>query len=843
MDCEIDEDSGGATAPQGFVELHDRAFALHKLVSGLFAQALEDPVEERVLEFLGNDRCHQPAITRGKTEPFKVPVMTSRDNARTGRANGAGKLLPTDKLNVLRPVLGVDPRVPKEIDHGAGKLLIRLARDPGALRGGKTIAEDDFEIIERHSAPFAIEVGGECAGDARESHRRPTRESGNEKREQSHTEPFEAMPDRFPGRPHRSVIVRQGLLRLIGQPPGRPGFVDLKTINSTLALVVAGASRIVKNVLFVCTGNICRSPMALGLFRRLLGNRKDIEADAAGVHAVRGQPPSIHAVEVLRKHGVDISGFRSQPLTAMLVERATHIFAMTGSHLETIHLLFPESMEKTFLLREFEQPGATCWLDLPDPIGMSREVYQECANCIEKALPSVLAFVEETELALPRQARGSGAAGSNLQVPHQMESEGEDHSMHSSDKSLRRVDPEVTDAIGAEERRQRENIELIASENFTSRAVMEAQGSCLTNKYAEGYPAKRWYGGCENVDVVEQLAIDRAKKIFGAEHVNVQPHSGAQANMAVYFSVLKPGDRILTMNLAHGGHLTHGHPANFSGRLYQVTQYGVSQETEQIDYDALAKLAEEVRPAMITAGASAYPRFFDFARLRQIADSVDALLFIDMAHIAGLVAGGEHPSPVPYAQFVTTTTHKSLRGPRGGIVLCQEKFAKAIDASVFPGVQGGPLMHVIAAKAVCFHEALQPEFRDYQHQVVLNAKALAAGVAKHGFRIVSGGTDNHLMLVDLRPKEINGRDAQNTLDRAGITVNKNAIPFDTYPIFKPGGIRLGTPAVTTRGMKEEEMLEIAELLAEALDHRDEENAIARVRQQVQQLTRKFPLPG
>jgi glycine hydroxymethyltransferase len=585
--------------------------------------------------------------------------------------------------------------------------------------------------------------------------------------------------------------------------------------------------------------------MALGLFRRLLGNRKDIEADAAGVHAVRGQPPSMHATEVLRRRGVDISGFRSQPLTATLVDRATHIFAMTGSHLETIHLLFPQSAEKTFLLREFEEPGSTLWRDLSDPIGMGRDVYEECAESIENALPSVLAFVEETEMALPRHAGGSASARSTMgNMPHQIESESSSGLYGgSSGNALRKVDPEVFQAIAEEEKRQRENIELIASENFTSRAVMEAQGSCLTNKYAEGYPGKRWYGGCENVDVAEQLAIDRALRIFGAEHVNVQPHSGAQANMAVYFSVLKPGDRILTMNLAHGGHLTHGHPANFSGKLYVVSQYGVSEQTEQIDYDALAKQAEEVRPQLITAGASAYPRFIDFPRLRQIADSVDALLFIDMAHIAGLVAAGEHPSPVPHAHFVTTTTHKSLRGPRGGIVLCQEKFAKAIDSSVFPGVQGGPLMHVIAAKAVCFHEALQPAFREYQRQVVLNAKALAAGVAKHGFRIVSGGTDNHLMLVDLRPKEVNGKDAQNVLDRAGITVNKNAIPFDTYPIFKPGGIRLGTPAVTTRGMKEQEMLEIADLLAEALANREDERAIGNVRQQVLQLTRRFPLPG
>ncbi len=371
---------------------------------------------------------------------------------------------------------------------------------------------------------------------------------------------------------------------------------------------------------------------------------------------------------------------------------------------------------------------------------------------------------------------------------------------------------------------------------------MEAQGSVLTNRYAEGYPRKRWYGGCENVDVAEQLAIDRAKRLFGAGHVNVQPHSGAQANMAVYFAAIKPGDKILTMNLAHGGHLTHGHPANFSGKFYQVTHYGVDQKTEQIDYDALQKQAEEVRPVMITAGASAYPRIIDFPRLRQIADSVGAILFIDMAHIAGLVAGGQHPGPIPHAQFVTTTTHKSLRGPRGGIVLCEEKFAKQIDSTLFPGVQGGPLMHVIAAKAVCFHEALRPQFREYQRQVVTNAKALAAGLAKHGYRIVSGGTDNHLMLVDLRPKEINGKEAQEVLDRAGITVNKNAIPFDTYPIFKPGGIRVGTPAVTTRGMKEEEMLEVADLIAEALSNRNDTDALGRVRGKVLELTRRFPIP-
>jgi glycine hydroxymethyltransferase len=582
--------------------------------------------------------------------------------------------------------------------------------------------------------------------------------------------------------------------------------------------------------------------MAEGLFRRLLGNRKDIEVASAGVNAVRGQPPSLHAVAALQAEGVDISALRSQPLTTALIDRATHIFAMTGAHLETIHMLFPNGMEKSFLLREFEEPGTTVWRDVPDPIGMSRDIYLVCADTIKNALPSVLAFVEQGELVIPGSARLGGGSFYSMEDRPANVSTGSPGILSTSG-SLRKTDPEIYDAIAAEEKRQRENIELIASENFTSRAVMEAQGSCLTNKYAEGYPGKRWYGGCENVDVVEQLAIERAKRLFGAEHVNVQPHSGSQANMAVYFAAIKPGDKILTMNLAHGGHLTHGHPANFSGKFYQVTQYGVDEKTEQIDYDALQKQADEVRPAMITAGASAYPRTIDFPRLRQIADSVNAILFVDMAHIAGLVAGGQHPTPIPHAQFVTTTTHKSLRGPRGGIVMCEQRFAKDIDSMTFPGIQGGPLMHVIAAKAVCFHEALQPQFRDYQRQVVINARALAAGMSKHGYRIVSGGTDNHLMLVDLRPKEINGRQAQEVLDRAGITVNKNAIPFDTYPIFKPGGIRIGTPAVTTRGMKEEEMLEIADLINEALIGRDDPSALDRVRGKVRDLTRNFPLPS
>jgi len=409
--------------------------------------------------------------------------------------------------------------------------------------------------------------------------------------------------------------------------------------------------------------------------------------------------------------------------------------------------------------------------------------------------------------------------------------------------SLAEVDQEIFAAIEAEKTRQFENIELIASENFTSRAVMEAQGSCLTNKYAEGYPKRRWYGGCENVDVVEQLAIDRAKKLFGGDHVNVQPHSGSQANMAVYFSVLQVGDRILTMDLSHGGHLTHGNRANFSGKFFEISHYGVSQNDERIDYDALAKHAETFKPKMITAGASAYPRLIDFRRMREIADSVGAYLFVDMAHIAGLVAGGLHPSPIEHAHFVTTTTHKSLRGPRGGIIICQEQFAKAIDSQVFPGVQGGPLQHVIAAKAVCFYEALQPSFKDYAKQIVQNAGALAGALANRGYRIVSGGTDNHLMLVDLRPRGLNGKVAQETLDKAGITVNKNGIPFDTEKITLGGGIRVGTPAVTTRGMKEEEMMEIADLIHRALENKDSDAELEKVRNDVRTLTRRYPLPG
>jgi len=404
------------------------------------------------------------------------------------------------------------------------------------------------------------------------------------------------------------------------------------------------------------------------------------------------------------------------------------------------------------------------------------------------------------------------------------------------------VDPAIAEVVEHERLRQQENIELIASENFTSPAVMEAQGSVLTNKYAEGYPKKRWYGGCENVDVVEQLAIDRAKKLFGAEHANVQPHSGSGANMAVYFAFLKPGDKMLTMDLSHGGHLTHGNKANFSGKFFEIVHYGVRKEDERIDYDQLARLAREHKPKMITVGASAYPRIIDFERMGEIAREVGAYLLADIAHIAGLVATGLHPSPVPHADFVTTTTHKTLRGPRGGLVLCREKYAKEIDSQAFPGIQGGPLMHVIAGKAVCFQEALQPAFRTYQEQIVRNAKALAEAMKRNGFRLVSGGTDNHLMLVDVGVKGLTGKDCQIALDEAGITVNKNTIPFETRSPFQASGIRLGTPAVTTRGMKEAEMAAIGDMISEVLLDLKNVEALAKVRRRVRELTARFPLP-
>ena len=411
-----------------------------------------------------------------------------------------------------------------------------------------------------------------------------------------------------------------------------------------------------------------------------------------------------------------------------------------------------------------------------------------------------------------------------------------------TDLRLRAVDPEIAEAIDRERLRQQENIELIASENFTSPAVMEAQGSVLTNKYAEGYPAKRWYGGCENVDLVEQLAIERARKVFDAEHANVQPHSGSGANMAVYFAFLKPGDKILTMDLSHGGHLTHGNKANFSGRFFEVIHYGVRKDDHRIDYDQLAQMARDHRPRMITVGASAYPRIIDFERMSHIAHQVEAYLLADIAHIAGLVAAGLHPSPFPYSDFVTTTTHKTLRGPRGGLILCRAKFAKEIDSQTFPGIQGGPLMHVIAAKAVCLREALQPSFKAYQEQILRNAKALAEGMKRNGFTLISGGTDNHLMLVDVGARGLTGKECQAALDLAGITVNKNTIPFESRSPFQASGVRLGTPAVTTRGMREPEMAAIADMISEALMDLKNLDNLTKVRQRVRELTASFPLP-
>ena len=546
--------------------------------------------------------------------------------------------------------------------------------------------------------------------------------------------------------------------------------------------------------------------------RHFIQGRSDITILSAGVSAPKGARASQPAVDALSELGITLGGFRSQPVTEELLESVTHVFTMTRDHRRLIDLLFPERSSKVHLLGEFFQGGG----DVPDPIGQGLPVYRRCRDVIKSALAKLLDFVDQSTTTMSQSP--------------------------DSNSALSKTDPEIAASIAAEHHRQLEHIELIASENFTSQAVMQAQGSCLTNKYAEGYPGRRWYGGCEHVDVVESLAIERAKKLFGAEHANVQPHSGSQANMAVYFSVLQPGDRILTMDLAHGGHLTHGHKANFSGKLYEVTHYGVSQADGRIDYDALAKQALEVKPRMITAGASAYPREIDFKRLREIADSVGAYLFVDMAHIAGLVAGGVHPNPVPYADFVTTTTHKSLRGPRSGLILCKEQYAKKIDGQVFPGVQGGPLMQVIAAKAVCFHEALQPSFKDYAKQVVLNAKALAARLSVLGYTISSGGTDNHVLLVDLRPSGINGLEAQEALDKAAITVNKNAIPFDTEPISKTGGIRLGTPAMTTRGLKEEEMMQVADFIHAGLQGRNDEAALAKLRKEVTAFTARFPLP-
>jgi len=723
-------------------------------------------------------------------------------------------------------------------------------------------------------------------------------------------------------------------------------------------------------ILFVCTGNVCRSPMAEYLARRVFAGIPGVQVASAGVAAVSGAPATPEAVTALREKGIDLSTHRSRPLSKELIDGADLIVVMTGAHRDYIKGFSPETSGKVRLLTEFSDPDAP--VDVPDPIGQSLEGYRRTRDMIESALADmVLDLVEkgvvematastgrraehikfaigadhggfEVKEALKKHLSELGASVQDLgcndthsvdypdyavQVARRV-SEGDvdqgilvcttgigmsitankfprvraalcltpemakmarrhNHAnvlaigggLVSADDAVaildawlandyekggrheRRVnkihatevsiadpvavydaDPEIYAALRGEARRQRRNIELIASENYASRAVREATGSVMTNKYAEGYPGKRWYHGCEFVDEAERLAIDRARELFGAEHVNVQPHSGSQANMAVYFAVMEPGDTMLAMSLAHGGHLTHGHKVNFSGRFFNVVHYGVSRETEQIDYDELQRLAEEHKPKLICAGASAYSRIIDFKRLREIADAVGAYLMVDMAHIAGLVAGGCHPNPVPYCEFVTTTTHKTLRGPRGGMILCQDRFAQDIDRQVFPGTQGGPLMHVIAAKAVCLYEALQPSFKEYSEQIVRNARALAATLEKSGLRIVSGGTDNHLMLVDLNPVEITGKDAAAALDKALITVNKNAIPFDTRSPFVTSGIRLGTPAVTTRGMTEKEMETIAAWIARVLAAPDSEETITSVREDVLALTERFPVP-
>ncbi len=704
--------------------------------------------------------------------------------------------------------------------------------------------------------------------------------------------------------------------------------------------------------------------MAEVLFRARAPKDLGWTAISAGTAAMPGMPASEESVIALQEKGLEGRNLRSQAIHRWMLMKADLIVTMTARHRQDIIHFEPAVAPKVHLLTSFGSAGYA--RDIPDPIGLSLDVYRHTRDALDAAIADLILTLLEQERAVAPPAErhehmnmvigadhggfelkqaikqklekrgigvedlGTGSAASvdypdfaadvatrvaegkatqgilicrtgigmsmaANRFPHVRAAlvhdaaaakkarehndanvlvlgadatgdveaildawlgasfEGGRHQGRVSKIDTAAADLQALDAIAAtdpalyrsirhEELRQRRNIELIASENYTSRAVRQACGSVLTNKYAEGYPAKRWYGGCECVDEAENLAIDRAKQLFGAEHANVQPHSGSTANMAVYFAMLNPGDTILAMNLAHGGHLTHGHKMNFSGRYYNVVPYGVDPQTECINYEELEQLAVTHKPRMIIAGASAYSRIIDFPRMRAIADQVGALLLVDMAHIAGLVAGGVHPSPVPYADFVTTTTHKTLRGPRSGLILCKEQYAKEVDKQVFPGIQGGPLMHIVAGKAVCFHEALQPSFKEYARQIVANAKVVADTLSAAGVRIVSGGTENHCMLVDLTPVNLTGKDAAVLLDEALITVNKNAIPFDTKSPFVTSGIRIGTPAVTTRGMKEGEMRTIAGFIEKLLKHPGDAAVLASVREDVIKLTDRFPVP-
>jgi RpiB/LacA/LacB family sugar-phosphate isomerase len=706
--------------------------------------------------------------------------------------------------------------------------------------------------------------------------------------------------------------------------------------------------------------------MAECIFRGRAGLEAGVRATSAGLFAMAGAPASPEAVQALREWGMDLTPHRSRMLTRGMVDAASLVLVMTRQHRQDLLRLFPDAADKIRLLTAFAPSAEE---DIPDPIGLSAEVYRHVRDRIDSAVSDLILHLMDTGIVPAAHRKGAknmkiaiaadhagyelkeeirkllaargietedfGTSGTDsvdypdfaAEVARRV-SEGEAEQgilvcatgigmsiaanrfprvraalctteemvrlarahndanvlalgscevakealpglldawlgtpfgaggrhqrrigkIHALTRgaadpvAVRDTDPEIYDALKKEYRRQVENIELIASENYASRAVREAQGSVMTNKYAEGYPGKRWYNGCEFVDEAERLAIERAKKLFGAEHVNVQPHSGSSANMAVYFGVLQPGDTILAMSLAHGGHLTHGHKVNFSGRFFNVVHYGVDPKTERIDYGEIDRLAREHKPKLICAGASAYSRIIEFKPLREIADRVGALLMVDMAHIAGLVAAGCHPNPVPYSEFVTTTTHKTLRGPRGGMILCQARFAQDIDRQIFPGIQGGPLMHVIAAKAVCLHEALQPAFKEYAQQIIRNAQKVAVEMEKAGLRIVSGGTDNHMMLVDLTSIGVTGKDAATALDRARITVNKNAIPFDKQSPFVTSGIRVGTPAVTTRGMREPEMEAIVGFIKRVLEAPHDEQRIAQVRDEVLALTARFPVP-